>query len=220
MKDFNTLERGIVLVTSAFTLGSALAISSNTSSTQAAELTITGKATISNVTETALTNEVISFTGSFKTKSSSGLFQGLVASSIANINLRFLHKSFTIGSETKSYIARVPDVPFISFTDGSKFEIANPFEVTKYSANDNPQIFSVFEGKYINDVGEFFQVGLFRINYIKNTSSEDNFSLTLANICCSPTPIPEPRSTGAVTVIGLLALGFSTKIISNRKNLS
>ena len=55
---------------------------------------------------------------------------------------------------------------------------------------------------------------------IKNTSSEDNFSLTLANICCSPTPTPEPTSTGAVTVLGLLALGFSTKIIQSRKNLN
>jgi hypothetical protein len=220
MKDFNTLERGIVLVTSAFALGSALAISSNISSTQAAELTMTGKANISNLAETALLNEVISFTEPFKTKSSSGLFQGLVASSIANINLIFLHTSLTTGSETKSYIASVPDVPFISFTDGSRFEIANPFEVTKYSANDNPQIFSVFEGKYINDVGKFFKVGLFKINEIKNTSSEDNFSLTLANICCSPTPTPEPTSTGAVTVLGLLALGFSTKIIQSRKNLN
>lgn len=216
MKDFKNLGFGLVLAGTTLVLGSALTFSSNIPSTQAAEITITGKANISKFTETASTNEVISFTEPFTTKSSSGMFKGLVAKSIASIYLTTISSPFTIDSETESYMANVLDVPFLSFTDGSSFKIDNPFDVVKYSVSDGFEIFSVFEGKYVNYSGEFFKVGIFTIKKINNTSAEDNFSLTLTNICCSPNPLPEPTST--VAVLGLGALAFVQKIIRFKKN--
>lgn len=203
------LSRGLVLAGTTLVLGSALAVSSNIPPTQAAAIIFTGKANISKLAETASTNELISFIGPFQTQSSSGLFENLVANSIANISL--------IPLDMSSYIANAPNVPFISFTDGSRFEIINPFELTKYKDENSFEIFSFFEGKYINNTGEFSRVGSFTINEINNTSGEGNFSLTLTNICCSPTSIPEPTSTGAFMVLGLASLAFSQKIIRIRK---
>ncbi|BAT56331.1 unknown protein [Nostoc sp. NIES-3756] len=211
MKDFMSLSRGLVLAGSTLVLGSALAVSSNISSTQAAAITFTGKANISKFAGTASTNELISFTGPFETQSSSGLFKNLVANSVASISLIPLDLSLS------SYIANAPNVPFISFTDGSRFEITNPFEITKYRNGNSFEISSFFEGKYINDSEELYKVGLFTINEINNTSGEGNFSLTLTNICCSPTPTPESTSTSAFTVFGLASLAFSQKIIRIRK---
>lgn len=217
MKDFQNLGLGLILAGTPLVSGFALAVSSNIPSTQAAEITITGKANISKFTETATTSKVVSFTEPFTTKSSSGLFKGLVAYSIANIYLTSLHPSSPIDSDTEFYIAKVFNVPFISFTDDSRFEIDNPFDVTTYLTNNNLEIFSAFEGKYVNYSGGFFRVGIFTINAINNTTSEDNFSLTITNICCSPTPTPEPTSTGAVTVLGFGALAFARKVIRLRK---
>ncbi|BAY35899.1 hypothetical protein NIES2111_02170 [Nostoc sp. NIES-2111] len=217
MKDFKNLGFGLVLAGTTLVLGSALTFTSNIPSTQAAEITITGKANISKFIGTEFNNEVISFNKPFITESSSGLFEGLVANSIASIYLTSPRPQFTIDSGNGFYIANVVNVPFISFTDGSRFEIDNPFNVIKYSVNNNWEIVSVFEGKYVNYSGEFFRRGIFTINQIKNISGEGNFSLNMTNICCSPTPIPEPTSTGAVTVLGLGTLAFAQKVIRFRK---
>jgi hypothetical protein len=206
MKDFNKLRCELVCLGTALALVPTLAISSNISSTKAAEITITSKVNVSKFSETAPINEVISFTQPFTTKSSSGLFKNLTVNSIANINLTFLYSSLTRDSESRIYIAKVTDIPFISFNDGSRFEIDNPFRVNKYSANNNLELFSTFSGKYINNTSELYKVGLFTINEINNTSSEDNFSLTITNICCTPTPIPETTFTNAVIVFGFFGL--------------
>jgi hypothetical protein len=211
MKDFMNLSSGLVLAGTTLFLGSALAVSSDIPSTQAAAITFTGKVNISKFAGTAFTNELISFTGPFKTQSSSGLFKNLGVNSVARISLMPLDLSLS------SYIANAPNVPFISFTDSSRFEITNPFKLTKYIDGNSFEIDSFFEGKYINDIGELNKAGLFTINEINNTSGEGNFSLTLTNICCSPTPTPESTSTVAFTVLGLTSLAFSQKIFRIRK---
>ncbi|MBD2346512.1 PEP-CTERM sorting domain-containing protein [Anabaena subtropica] len=220
MKTFNNVGRGIALATSTLALGSALAVSSNISSAQAAVIGTfngTGTALIGNLTEASPVTDTISFTGPFSLDpTNSGIFAGLGIVSINTINVdtpTFIANVPGIGSLT-SYVANGVGTPLINFTGGYSFVATEPFAALRTfnpAAPGGTNVGYSFDlvGQLFNGAGEFVTSGLLTANEINNPDPErGSFSLSLTAI--EAERVPEPTTT-----VGLAALGLGAFFTNN-----
>lgn len=224
MKNFNNIGRGLALATSTLALGSALAVSSNVSSAQAAVIGTfngSGTALIGNLSAPSPATDVISFSSPFNTDSASGIFSGLVISSIADINVASPSVIGTfpgIGTLTR-YVATGSSTPLIRFNNGSNFVATEPFGALRSfnpaAAGTNVGYTFDLVGSLFDASGTFITSGILTANEINNPDPErGNFSLSLTAI---ERTVPEPTTTVGLAALGLGAF-FTNSLAKQKKS--
>jgi hypothetical protein len=207
--NFKTIGMGVALTCGSMAVGSAFSVAPAQAATISGTVNITGNAIFKNGNEynknTPAPGESVKFSSAkVQNDSTTGSFTSYIgqAVTIPQIFLTFIPGSTTtglFGEKIHQYTADVSTFnPLITFSDGLKFEVQNPFKVIKGSFNDASKTVSagsnLFTGKFINQYDKVVGSGLFTIN---QQNKNGTFSMTVS-------AVPEPLTIlGSITALGM-----------------
>ncbi|MBW4556789.1 MAG: hypothetical protein KME59_12750 [Trichormus sp. ATA11-4-KO1] len=204
MKTLNKIGRGVAFAGATFALGTAVAVTANVGSAQAATLTgtlnIVGDATIVNGAQLAPVNDTIIFDSATVGNLSSGSFAGFIGqnATMSDVSLTQIAGTSYSGSAVN---------PLITL-GGLIFNVDNPFSVERLALPGGVRIAVTDQGitgTFIDASGSSLGRGALSINSI---NADGSYSASLSTI-------PEPGTTAALAALGLGA--FFTNSLAKKK---
>ncbi|BAY61314.1 hypothetical protein NIES22_13790 [Calothrix brevissima NIES-22] len=215
--NFKTISIGLAATCSTLAVGSTFGVAPTQAATITGIVNITGNAVFKNGNEygkdTPKAGETITFSeAKVNDKTTTGSFTSYIGQSVTipKILLSFISgstKTGSFGETIHEYTSLASSFnPFITFSDGLKFEVKDPFKIIKGSFND-PAKKSVyagsnsFSGNFIDQNNNVIGSGLFTLQQqkIKKNAPAGSFSMTI-----SAHDVPEPLTIlGSVTALGM-----------------